>query len=311
MRKRGLTMADDVLGVFWAPEGQTVPDIGTKALIDVTDGDTPNIRMPVRLLSVDTPEVTAKTETRARAIDQEFVALAGWIRAGQAPVSRRWGDYILPKLESASAGTRQFTAGRAASAWFKDQTAARLKRPDGSQRSLFVRLGEAPFDDNGRLLAYVAPNYTDRERATMSRAERATFNLDLVASGWASAFVLFPNVPGGRDYPMLTGAAVAAIAQGLGQWADPLVMPAYEYRMCEKLHAITRRIVAGETLSCAQRFAWRSRYCADARTRLLYGPEDYQAVPPPWRLWIWPDDVQGAVQALNLTPSKDLATGEG
>ena len=29
-------------------------------LVDMTDGDTPNIRMPVRMLSVDTPEVTAK-----------------------------------------------------------------------------------------------------------------------------------------------------------------------------------------------------------------------------------------------------------
>ncbi|HKQ00418.1 MAG TPA: hypothetical protein VJ735_08810 [Actinomycetes bacterium] len=41
--------------------------------MDVTDGDTPNIRLPVRLLSVDTPEVTARTDQRAQAIDQEFV----------------------------------------------------------------------------------------------------------------------------------------------------------------------------------------------------------------------------------------------
>jgi endonuclease YncB( thermonuclease family) len=302
-------MADDILGVFWAPVGQTMPNIGTKALIDVTDGDTPNIRMPIRLLSVDTPEVTAKSAERAAKIDQEFLALAGWIRAGAAPVSTRFADHILPRLESGTAGTRQFTAGSAASAWFKAHAAARLTGANGRQRSLFVRLGDAPFDDNGRLLAYVAPNFTDKERAGMSRADRATFNLDLVASGWASAFVLYPNVPGEQDYPMLARAAADAIAAGSGQWADPLVMPAYEYRMCEKLHAITKRLVAGETLSGSQRFAWRSRYCADARTRLLYGPEDYSVVPPPWRLWIWPDDVQEAASALNLTPSRELAAG--
>ena len=302
-------MADDVLGVIWAPAGQTVPDIGTKALLDVTDGDTPNIRMPVRLLSVDTPEVTANTAQRAATIDQEFVALAGWIREGRAPVSQRWADYILPKLDSGTAGTRQFNAGTAASAWFKDRAATRLKAPNGRQRSLFVRVADTPFDENGRLLAYVAPSYSERERAEMSRAERATFNLDLVESGWASAFVLYPSIPGEQDYPMLVRAAAEALAEPRGQWTDQLAMPAYEYRMCEKLHGITRRIVRGESLSGSQRFGWRSRYCADARTRLLYGPEDYQAVPPPWRLWIWPDDVQEAVSALNLTPSRELATG--
>lgn len=46
---------------------------GSSELVDVTDGDTPNIRLPVRLLSVDTPEVTARTDQRAQAIDQEFV----------------------------------------------------------------------------------------------------------------------------------------------------------------------------------------------------------------------------------------------
>lgn len=302
-------MADDVLGLLWTPAGQTVPSIGTKALIDVTDGDTPNIRMPVRLLSVDTPEVTARTPAGAAKVDAAFAELAGWIRGGTAPVSPRWAEHILPKLEAPAPGTRQFEAGAQASAWFKDHAAQRLKGANGRQRALFVRLGEAPFDDNGRLLAYVAPSFTDKERAEMSRAARSTFNLDLVASGWGSAFVLYPNIPGEQDYPLLARAAVAALDGGLGQWADPLAMPAYEYRMCEKLHAITRRIVAGETLSGADRLRWRERYCADARTRTLHGPEDYQAVPPPWRLWIWPDDVQGAVSALNLTPSRALAEG--
>jgi hypothetical protein len=65
--------------------GRTCPRSG-RALVDVTDGDTPNLRMPVRMLSVDTPEVTARTEERASAIDQEFLQLAEWIREGLAPI---------------------------------------------------------------------------------------------------------------------------------------------------------------------------------------------------------------------------------
>lgn len=41
----------------------------------------------------------------------------------------------------------------------------------------------------------------------------------------------------------------------------------------------------------------------DMRTRVLHGPEDYPAVPPTYRLWFWPRDVQRAVGELNLTPT--------
>ncbi len=47
--------------IFWSPIGVTMPSLDTKALVDIHDGDTPSIRMPVRMLSIDTPEVTADT----------------------------------------------------------------------------------------------------------------------------------------------------------------------------------------------------------------------------------------------------------
>ena len=40
-----------------------MPSLNTKALVDIHDGDAPNIRMPVRMLSIDTPEVTEKPRT--------------------------------------------------------------------------------------------------------------------------------------------------------------------------------------------------------------------------------------------------------
>lgn len=298
---------NDPVQVFWMPAGTTMPG-DTRALVDVTDGDTPNIRMPVRLLSVDTPEVTARGDARAATIDGEFARLAEWIEAGKAPVSRALGEYLLPRLGTGRAGTLHYTQGKEASAFARRNTDARLTRPDGSLRNLFVRTDRAaPFDDNGRLLAYVAPNYSAAERRNLSRAERSTFNLDLVRAGWAAPFVIYPAVPGELDLPLLVEEAEAARSARRGMWAEPATLLAYEYRSAERLFRITRDIVDGADLSAAERFAWRERYCADMRTRELHGPEDYVPVPPSYRLWLWPGDLQEAVSRLNLVPSRKLA----
>ncbi|MEJ1157400.1 hypothetical protein [Prosthecomicrobium sp. N25] len=296
----------DPIAVFWTPAGVNIPDIGSKALVDVTDGDTPKIEMPIRMLSVDTPEVTARTAEGAAMVDQQFSQLAEWLRAGSAPASPDFAAYILPKLSTGQAGTLQFTNGKAASNWFKAEIDRRLTRPDGSRRKLFVRVSQAPFDNYGRLLAYIAPNYSPQERATMTHAERATFNLGLVEAGQAAPFVLYPNIPGELDYPLLTAKAVEAFEAKRGQWADPLSLTGYEYRMCEKLFDITRRLKAGEKLTTAQRFEWRSRYAADVRTRELHEPEGYMAIPEPYRLWFWPQDVQDGFAKLNLVPGRSL-----
>lgn len=56
----------DPVQVLWTPAGAQIPNLGARALVDVSDGDTPNIRMPIRMLSIDTPEVTAKSEGGAQ-----------------------------------------------------------------------------------------------------------------------------------------------------------------------------------------------------------------------------------------------------
>jgi hypothetical protein len=160
------------------------------------------------MLSVDTPEVTARTDRRAQAIDQEFAQLAEWIEQDRAPISRPLAQFLAPKLTTGRAGRLQLQQGRDASSFAKQRFQERLTRPDGSQRKLFVRIADSPFDDNGRLLAYVAPNYTEQERRTMTRAQRATFNLDLVEAGHAAPFVIYPSVPWG---------ARPAVAVGGGQ----------------------------------------------------------------------------------------------
>ncbi len=121
-------------------------------------------------------------------------------------------------------------------------------------------------------------------------------------SGWAAPFVLFPSIPGELDLPLFLESADQAHTEGRGQYGSPHSLPAYEYRMCEKLYRITHKKVDGVILSWTEQLAWRSRYCADMRTRELFGPENYLAIPQPYRLWIWPADVQQAIGSLNLVP---------
>lgn len=293
----------DKTEILWTPAGTTLPSLGSRSLTDVSDGDTPNIRMPIRMLSIDTPEVTAKSDAGAVKVDEKFKELATWIKAGKAPVTKSFADHILPRLEDVDAGTLQYTQGNEASAHYKKIIAERLTKPSGSKRKLFIRSPEEPFDGYGRLLAYVAPSYSAKERAAMSRRERATFNLDMIESGWAAPFILFPSIPGELDLPLFIEIAVAAKDNNKGQYQDPLSMPGYEYRMCEKLYAISKKLVNGDTLHYSQQLAWRSRYCADMRNRKLYSPEEYILIPEPYRLWIWPDDVQNSISMLNLVPA--------
>lgn len=295
----------DAIRVLWTPAGHTLPSLGARALVDVTDGDTPNIRMPVRMLSIDTPEVTAGSAAGAARVDARFRELRQWIIDGRAPVTRGFADHILPKLDD-TAGTRQYRQGQAAGDFYRARSDARLRKPSGRRRNLFIRTADARFDDHGRVLAYVAPSYTARELKVLTREERATFNLDLIESGHAAPFVIFPSIPGELDLPLFVEKAVAAMDQRAGQYADPLHLPGYEYRMCEKLHRITKKIVGGADLSYPERLRWRSRYAFDMRDRVLYGPEDYMGVPPPYRIWIWPADVQRAIAMLNLIPSARL-----
>lgn len=299
-------MAFDPIQVLWTPAGERIPDIGARALVDVSDGDTPNIRMPIRMLSVDTPEVTARSDNGAANVDAKLTQLAVWIVEGKAPVSEGFAEHILPKLQTGNAGTLQYQQGRSASAWFKQRTDQRLTKPNGRRRNLFVSTSEAPFDNYHRILAYVAPSYSSGELAQMNRKERATFNLDLVESGWAAPFIIFPNIPGELDLPLFLSSATGAIEQQKGQYAQALSLPAYEYRMMEKLYSITKKLVEGSKLSTSEKLKWRSRYAADMRSRVLHGPESYMSVPPQYRIWIWPEDVQTAIAKLNLRPAPDL-----
>jgi endonuclease YncB( thermonuclease family) len=300
------TMSIEAVQIYWSPAGASMPSLGARALVDITDGDTPNLRMPVRMLSVDTPEVTARSELRASAIDQEFKQLAAWIREGKAPIDAPLAEFLLPKLETGNAGSLHFQQGKGASAFSKENVAARLLKPNGTNRNIFIRTADDPFDNNSRLLAYIAPDYTAKERREIPREKRPTFNLDLVTNGWAAPFVIYPSIPGSYDLALLIQAAVDARAANLGIWANPQTLLAYEYRAMEKLYRIAKKKDDNQAVDPVEAKSWRERYCADMRTRTLFGPEDYFGVDPAYRLWIWPQDLNEAIARLNLTPAPRL-----
>lgn len=287
------------VAIFWTPAGITLDQLGSRQLVDVTDGDTPNVRMAIRMLSIDTPE----TSFDGPRLDAAFAGLVPWIESGTAPIDPVLAAALLPKLRAPEPASRHKAMGERAKEAFRRLLDERLTRPDGSRRGLFLRAADERFDKNGRLLAYVAPAYSERELATMSRRERATFNLLLVEEGWAAPFLLHPSLPGELDLPLLHAAARAAIEAGRGIWADPLLLLPYELRALERLARIEADLAAGKTLASRERWSWVERYCADMTTRLLYRPQRYVEVAPEDRLFIWPDRVRDAVVQLGLQPA--------
>ena len=289
--------------IFWDSEGREVDTIGKKKLLKISDGDTPHVSMSVRMLSIDTPEVHYPSNRKPSGQDANLPQLANWIGSGDAPVNPDLGAYLCPKLASGVAGTLQEKQGKQATIEFQKMLDTKLKKPNGKKRNLFVYAADEHFDYWGRLLAYVAPDYTAKERQTMSRKDRATFNLLMVESGWAASFPIYPSIPRAIDLEMLQEAAKQALDGGKGAWADPLTLTGYEFRMCVKLHGITKKITGGENLSEKKKGGWISRYCVDMVTREVFYPQDYFKVEPYNRIFVWPEDISEAIGMMNLLPA--------
>jgi endonuclease YncB( thermonuclease family) len=303
---RNFFSGGDIIGpvkIFWDPEGQEVDMLGEKEFVRVTDGDTPYITMSIRMLSIDTPEVHYPGNQKPSKQDANLAQLAEWIEKGKAPVKRDLGEYLYPKLATGKAGTLQEEQGKKATEVFQNLLDEKLRLPKGKRRKLFLYAADEHFDQYGRLLAYMAPNYTEKEREKMSYKERATFNLLMVESGWAAPFPVYPSIPKVVDLIMLQEAAKKAYDEKLGAWADPMTLTGYEFRMCVKLYQVTKKLVGGEKLSGEEKRGWISRYCADMTTREVFFPQDYFKVKPYNRIFVWPKDISEAVGRMNLLPA--------
>lgn len=287
--------------IFWDPKGFELDSLGKKRHIGPpADGDTPYVRVPIRMLSIDTPETNYPGVGKPSNSDAKLTELATWIEQGQAPVEDSLAQHLLPRLRTGSAGSLQEQQGEAAKAKFKELLDTKLIRPSGSKRNVFLYAADEHFDSYGRLLAYMAPFYSKKELAGMSRHDRATFNLLMVESGWATPFLIFPSLQKYEDLVLLRDVGKRAIDEGLGAWAEPLMLAGYEWRMCIKLHAVTKKLVAEQSVSTRDRYGWITRYCADMTTLKIFAPQDYHKVEPYNRIFIWPRDVSEAVGKMNL-----------
>lgn len=267
-------------------------------LIDVSDGDTPNIRMPVRMVSIDTPEkkeyaggpVTAQAtleRCRQRLRDGTYAALPQDLR-----------DYLISRIVP-NAAARHIAAADRATAVLDEMQKRRLTRPDGGRRKAAVIATGELIERNGRLLAYVAPWFGGGAGDPLpmrDHPDRRTFNLDMIASGWAALFVIYPSLPRNADLNLLLETADAAWTRRLGAWAEfgEDLLLAYEYRACVKLGVADLGDPAKAIADAYQ------RVCVDLRTLREVGLFGYHQVPPQHRLWIWQDDIERARRDLDL-----------
>ncbi len=288
--------------LFWDPTGITIDSLGTSKFLRATDGDTPYISMSIRMLSIDAPETHYPGRSKPSNSDENLLQLGEWIVQGHAPIAEGLAAYLHPRLVTGRAGTLQEEQGDNAKEFFENLLEKMLARESGSQRSLYVRIANQPFDSYGRLLAYIAPSYSRDERENKTRWERATFNALMVRGGWAATLIIYPSLPAYEDLVLLRDAAKEAYMAGRGIWEDSLTLTGYEFRMAVKLYETTKKLVAGEKLSSYQRSNWISRYCLDMTTREIYYPSDYYRIAPYNRVFIWRDDVTDAVSKLNLVP---------
>jgi endonuclease YncB( thermonuclease family) len=299
-------MAD--VQIFWDPHGFALDSLGSNKYLGNTDGDTPSISVSIRMLSIEAPETHYPGRSKPSTQDAPLAQLGQWMLEGRAPITPELAAYLAPKLTTGHAGSLQENQGQQSSAVFAQMVDQMLTRPNGTRRNVFLHTADEQFDQYGRMLAYVAPQFSNAELAALSLWERATFNLLMVRAGWAASFIIYPSLPKYRDLVMFRAAAKEAFLAGRGIWADPLMLTGYEFRMMVKLYEITSRLIGGESLSPSQRSAWIERYCVDLTNRGIYYPENYFRVAPYNRLFLWPKDVADAVGKLNLVPGP---TAEG
>jgi endonuclease YncB( thermonuclease family) len=277
---------------------RTLRDARPHTLSRISDGDTPVIDQPVRMVSVDTPEKaeyaglppTAQVKLdrcRQRLQDGTYQHLPETLRT-----------YLLERLTQ-DAAERHINAGIRASQEFQALLDRRLTRPDGARRKVAtVPTGEL-IDRYGRLLAYLAPWFSGSASDPLpprDDPQRRTFNLDMVEAGWGALFLIYPSLPQNNDLNLLLSAAATAWDGRRGAWAEfgETLLLGYEYRACIKLGVAQLDDPAAAIAEAYQ------RHCVDLRDLRLVGKFDYFQVPPSQRLWIWEDDLEQGRQALDL-----------
>jgi hypothetical protein len=250
------------------------------------------------MVSCDTPEkaqYAGKPEISQPKLDTCRQRLQGGFY-NAIPTKAR--DYLIKRL-TADAAANHISGGLQASAIFEQLIATRLIRPNGTQRPIgLIPTGEI-VDRYARMLAYIVPWFANTAADPLppkGDPERDTFNLNMIANGWAAFFPIYRSLPADDDMNLAVKAAEAAWDDKLGVWKvfGRKFLLGYEYRMCIKLG--TAKTAARGVADAFQ------RVCVDLRNLRVVGKFGFANVPPPYRLWVWQEDLQEATNVLALKP---------
>jgi endonuclease YncB( thermonuclease family) len=269
----------------------------------VSDGDTPVVEHPIRMVSCDTPEkagYAGKPETsqpklevcRQRLVEDHYY---------DKHLPRGLRDYLMAKITS-DAAQRHTDAGYDATREFERVLEERLTTPNGKKRMIAVIPTGEIIDSYGRMLAYISPWLTGDLLPPKGDPRRKTFNLEMIENGWAASFPIYPSLPNNDDMNRLIAGAEDAWNRKRGMWTKygKDLLLAYEYRMCIKLAAADNPDLSPEENSTSRVKAAFQRHCVDLTNLKLVGKYDFYKVSPPHRLWIWEKDLEKSKGDLRL-----------
>lgn len=271
-------------------------------LLGASDGDTPNIKQPIRMVSCDTAEKAQYAGAPPKAqlkLDRTRQRLTNGLLKDLPPHLR---NYLTKKLMPRAAADH-IAAATEASKQFKQLLSRRLRKANRKSRRLGVIATGEIIDVYGRLLAYLSPWYDGTKTDPIppkASPKRTTFNLNMVENGWAASFPIYPSLPKNKDWQRFLAAAKTAWDKQRGQWNahGKSLLLGYEYRMCIKLARTAKKgeVLTGKTL-IDEAF---QRVCVDARNGKILGRFDFSKIDPPYRVWVWEKDLPEAKSKLKL-----------
>ena len=278
------------------PYTRTTRAATPRRLSRTSDGDTPVIEQPIRMVSCDTPE-KAHYAGRPEVSQVKLNTCRERLASGfydEIPAELR--QYLITRLTT-DAAERHIAAGNQASQVFDDLLQQRLTRPNGTMRRIASIPTGQLIDSHGRLLAYIVPWFSGSQNDPVPERDspdRRTFNLDMIENGWAAFFPIYPSLPRDSDMNLAIANAATAWDARNGIWKEfgEEVLLAYEFRMCIKLG--TTKTAEKGIISAFQRI------CIDLRDLTEKGLYGWYSVPPPYRLWVWSDEIAQARSDLGL-----------
>ena len=272
-----------------------------KKLNRVSDGDTPVIEQPIRMVSIDTPEKAGYAGNPLISQPKLDICKSRLENGFYDDIPSKLRGYFIQKLTD-NAAEKHVSAGYDATIQFEKALDSRLIRNNGSRRNLATIPAGEFIDPFGRLLAYIAPWFSGSNSDPLppkNDPQRRTFNLEMVENGWAAIFPIYPSLPKNEDFNIIIKAAEDAWSKQKGIWEvyGKDVLLAYEFRACVKLGTAGS---AGEGIDKAFQ-----RYCVDLRDKTVKGKFGFYDIPPPYRMWIWEKDLSEAIQNLDLQNMDD------